>query len=61
MYSIILAARCTAKKANGCCTSKTPCVAGEGDCDSDSQCAKGLKCGKDNCGKGFPKWADCCV
>ena len=37
-----------------------PCDVGEGDCDHDYHCAKGLKCGSNNCGIGFAPWADCC-
>ena len=45
----------------GCCTSDNPCNAGEGDCDSDSECIDGLYCGKDNCPSGFPSGLDCCT
>ena len=45
---------------NGCCTKETPCGLGDGDCDKDEHCAKGLKCGVDNCGKGFKYTYDCC-
>ena len=45
-----------------CCTSESPCGEGEGDCDSDSHCKDGLKCGKDNCPSGnFSAKADCCT
>ena len=44
-----------------CCTSGSPCKVNEGDCDSDSECAGALVCGKNNCGRAFTwKWADCC-
>ena len=43
---------------NGCCTAKTPCNVGEGDCDSDSHCAGSLKCGTNNCAWGGTD--DCC-
>ena len=53
-----------------CCTNDNQCDVGEGDCDSDSNCKEGLKCGSDNCGKcekGSTKdcglwhyWDDCC-
>ena len=33
----------------------------DGDCDSDAECAGGLVCGLNNCGKGFHKLADCCI
>ena len=32
-----------------CCDKDNRCDIGEGDCDSDSDCADGLKCGTDNC------------
>ena len=51
-----------------CCTSTNPCNAGEGDCDSDSECAVGLTCGNNNCLKDLPyagsnwkSYSDCCV
>jgi len=45
-----------------CCTVKGQCAEGEGDCDSDSECADGLFCGNDNCGAGFTDiYYDCCV
>ncbi len=47
----------------GCCTRVTPCGPGEGDCDSDSDCAAGLACGSDNCVVGadaFDPTDDCC-
>ena len=46
---------------NDCCTSTTPCVLHDGDCDDDSQCVGDLVCGRNNCGVGFPKGADCCM
>jgi len=46
------------------CTPRKPCSAGQGDCDRDSDCQSGLKCGRDNC-KDFDSkassYADCCV
>ena len=51
----------------GCCTSQKKCAVGGGDCDSDTQCSSGLKCGTNNCQKDFStsgsNWdstADCC-
>ena len=46
-----------------CCTTASPCGVDEGDCDSDSDCQVGLKCGTNNCPSGFnfPAAADCCV
>jgi len=46
---------------DSCCDSGG-CLAGEGDCDMDSQCAGDLICGKNNCvGDGFDSDDDCCV
>ena len=44
------------------CSSAHPCVGGQGDCDSNSQCAFGLVC-KDNRGAqfGFASWVDVCL
>jgi len=39
------------------------CGIGEGDCDEDKDCERGLVCGKDNCrswGSGFDSTDDCC-
>ena len=50
-----------------CCTRRNPCDVGGGDCDRDSDCAQGLKCGTDNCrgdfsspGSNWGMVADCC-
>jgi len=50
-----------------CCRRNGPCNVGEGDCNSDSECADGLKCGKNNCHRDFDAWNkwwsrghDCC-
>ena len=43
---------------DSCCTEEYPCGAGEGDCDNDSHCEKGLKCGSNNC-KPCPEGIDC--
>ena len=53
---------CSARKTNwDCCTSSQKCGVNRGDCDSDNDCKRGLKCGKDNCPAGFPtKSYDCC-
>ena len=49
---------------NSCCTTTNKCGENEGDCDTDSQCKEGLKCGTDNCiGKSGFQWGaadDCC-
>ena len=43
-----------------CCTVEEPCGLGEGDCDTDDECADGFVCGTNNC-VGFPNpKADCC-
>ena len=60
----LLASGCTG--GNDCCTDGSKCNEMEGDCDSDSQCRDGLKCGTDNCmknGKSGGDWEsddDCC-
>jgi len=47
-------------KDSGCSEIKE----GDGDCDKNSDCQKGLTCGKDNCFRGsgspFDKTDDCC-
>ena len=50
-----------------CCTSSNQCGEGEGDCDSDVDCAGNLKCGQGNgldhncdTSLGFPSFYDCC-
>ena len=53
-----LGKRCTGED-NGCCTKDTPCGLGEGDCDSDKECAGSLTCGDDNCPWGDGD--DCCI
>jgi len=46
---------------DSCCTAWNMCKEGEGDCDQDSDCAPGLRCGRDNCrGRGFDSTDDCC-
>ena len=46
----------------GNCTSKNPCGEDEGDCNNDSQCKEGNKCGTSNCrdSLGFHIQIDCC-
>jgi len=44
---------------NGCCKRISPCIEGDGDCDTDAECAEGLICGKDNCPWGDND--DCCM
>ena len=57
--------RCNAHKNDAnCCTPEKPCGAGEGDCDSDSDCAGNLKCGTKNCKFANSAWSDdfdCCI
>jgi len=43
-----------------CCTSTNQCLEGEGDCDSDSDCAGSLVCGTNNCDSVFAATHDCC-
>ena len=46
-----------------CCTAKSPCGLGGGDCDKDTDCEGSLACGKNNCRKfwkGAMKYWDCC-
>ena len=47
---------------SSCCNSEYLCGENEGDCDTDSQCKDGLRCGIDNCGDGWPDstW-DCII
>merc|ERR1712055_99838 len=53
------------KRCNGgedCCTEDEVCGLGEGDCDTDAQCAPGLLCGKENCqGTSYDSTDDCCM
>jgi len=46
-----------------CCSTDIPCGLGEGDCDTDDECAGDLVCGTNNCitqGTDFTGHADCC-
>ena len=46
-----------------CCSADIPCGLGEGDCDTDDECAGDLVCGTNNCineGTDFTPQADCC-
>ena len=36
---------------DSCCSTSNKCGEDEGDCDKDSHCKDGLKCGKNNCSK----------
>merc|ERR1711974_368315 len=47
---------------DACCSGGNyKCLEGEGDCDSDSDCAPGLYCGTNNCqGPNFDSGDDCC-
>ena len=49
--------------SRNCCTQTKSCDEGQGDCDSDSDCLQGLKCGRNNCNRDFD-WGhetmDCC-
>merc|ERR1711915_1048286 len=47
-----------------CCTSSNRCAVGGGDCDRDTDCQPGLKCGTNNCRSFHPgaqPAADCCI
>ena len=62
--------RCIGQLEN-CCTEATPCIADEGDCDSDIDCEGDLICGEDNCLSSiwtskyehlyFHSHTDCCI
>jgi hypothetical protein len=43
-----------------CCSRSKPCGLNEGDCDSDYDCLKNLRCGSHNCPNHFHELADCC-
>ena len=49
---------------DACCSKMNKCGEDEGDCDSDSHCKDGLKCGNSNCSqKSGYQWDatdDCC-
>ena len=49
---------------DSCCTEDNKCGEQEGDCDKDSDCLDGLKCGENNCAsKSGSEWDagdDCC-
>ena len=55
---------CTAEDTDkDCCSTNNKCGEGQGDCDDDSHCMEGLKCGHvgDYCPEGFPDGDyDCC-
>ena len=51
-----------------CCSTANPCQLGQGDCDSNSECAGTLVCGLNNCradhsitGSNWDTIADCCI
>ena len=53
---------------SNCCSEEQPCQEGTGDCDRDSECENGLRCGVDNCQTEFAdeksNWKpydDCCT
>ena len=54
--------KCSAGNTDkNCCSASHKCGENQGDCDNDSDCKHGLKCGTDNCPSGFPnKSFDCC-
>ena len=60
-YSSSLPSSCKKYDTNiDCCTINNKCDMEEGNCYNDGQCKHGLKCGKNNCPKGFPKSYGCC-
>ena len=61
-YLFSLEADCTALATDASCCNNKPggCGVNEGDCDNDSHCKAGLKCGTDNCPSSFPSSWDCC-
>ena len=44
-----------------CCATDFLCGVGQGDCDLDSHCQPGLRCGNNNCGPTFTSPFDCCT
>ena len=69
---LIIPARCSGSLSNSsnslCCTNENKCEKGMGDCDSDSECAKELICGVNNCktdfsheGSNWNWYDDCCT
>ena len=62
----IFTSGCDASENDGsCCTSSNPCGIGQGDCDSNSDCAGNLVCGSNNCKNFDSAWSssyyDCCM
>ena len=58
---IFISEICTAENTNwSCCSVSQKCDEFQGDCDKDSECKSGLKCGTNNCPTGFPSSYDCC-
>lgn len=48
--------------STGFCSESCPCAAGEGDCDTDAECADGLACGLLNgADYGLPRGYDVCI
>jgi hypothetical protein len=49
---------------DSCCTPDNKCEEDEGDCDADTDCVEGLKCGNRNCiqksGLQWDSTDDCC-
>ena len=57
----VLLAKCIADDTHEeCCHVDNKCSEDEGDCDEDSDCESGLKCGSNNCPYGFPEEYGCC-
>ena len=68
LFMLALCLRFTPGNADDCtcCGENNGCtgmIEGDGDCDSDDECADGLKCGVDNCNdfrslNGYPEDSD---
>ena len=44
-----------------CCSIEQPCLADDGDCDSDDECIGDLICGENNCQDDTTLYEDCCT
>ena len=61
-YVLILCKNCTLGPFIGGCSSSNRCIEDKGDCDHDSECKEGLKCGTDTCPAelNLEPFFDCC-
>ena len=58
---ILISEKCSAGNTDvSCCSTFHKCDENQGDCDYDSHCKRGLKCGDNNCPLEFPSNYDCC-